>query len=54
MTMESFRQEINRYIDHKKHNVPGGGRVWGVEGTSVIIGPKCNKGPICNNIWTQV
>ena len=24
-----------------------------VEGTSVIIGPKCNEGPICNNIWTQ-
>ena len=24
-----------------------------VEGTSVITGPKCNKGPICNNIWTQ-
>ena len=21
-----------------------------VEGTSVITGPKCNKGPICNNI----
>ena len=25
MTMESFRPEIIRYIDHKKHNVPGGG-----------------------------
>ena len=26
-----------------------------VEGTtSVITGPKRNKGSICNNIWTQV
>ena len=25
-----------------------------VEGTSVINGPKRNKGPICNNFWTQV
>ena len=24
-----------------------------VEGTSVINGPKRNKGPICNNFWTQ-
>ena len=24
-----------------------------VEGTSAITGPKCNKGPICNDIWTQ-
>ena len=24
-----------------------------VEGTSVITGSKGNKGPICNNIWTQ-
>ena len=24
-----------------------------LEGTSEITGPKCNKGPICNNILTQ-
>ena len=23
-----------------------------LEGTSVIIGPKCNKSPKCNNIWS--
>ena len=23
-----------------------------VEGTSVITGPKCNKSPKCNNIWS--
>ena len=32
----------------------GGGLVGGryVEGTSVITGPKCNKSPKCNNIWS--
>ena len=25
-----------------------------VEGASVITGPMCNKGTICNNIWTQL
>ena len=27
---------------------------WPAEGTGVLTGPKCNKGPIRNNIRTQL
>ena len=27
---------------------------YGVEGTNVITGHKCNKGHKCNNIWSQM